>query len=181
MKSHGSVGDTKQLRERKRPRLQFLFDSMRKTTLLRTALVVAFLAWMAGWFWTFGYSFSSNFFRHNLDSRFPLVFMKLLAVAVPPLSGYWAVTRTIGHKMGAIKAFLVNLAVSAVPLLVFAAVLEIWLAIARRQGELAFEADEAMGIGIDFLFCQAAFLATNLIVASTLVAWQLIERNRTCA
>jgi hypothetical protein len=34
--------------------------------------------------------------------------------------------------------------------------------VARRAGKPGFEADEAMGIDIVFLFCRAAWIAANL-------------------
>ncbi len=93
--------------------------------------------------------------------------------------GYWVVTRTIDQKVNAIRAFLVNLVISGLPLLLSWTVYTIWLAIASNAGRLAFEADTAMGIGIVFLFCLLVFLVENLAIVCFLVAWTLLRRNKT--
>jgi len=38
------------------------------------------------------------------------------------------------------------------------------LFVARTKGELAFEANEAMGIGIIWLLCLAIFIGVNMVV-----------------
>lgn len=149
----------------------------RMQRIIRILLVVAFIGWMVGWSQALGFSFSSSFFRYHSGSRLPILVMALLAVAVPPLSGYWAVTRTIRKEIGAIKACFINLVISGLPLVISWSVLTLWIMIARRAGKLAFEADDAMGIGIQFLFCQAAFLASNLAVVCIVVVWNLLKRN----
>lgn len=35
-----------------------------------------------------------------------------------------------------------------------------------------------MGIGIVFLFCQAAWIAANLVAICTIVVWKVIEGKR---
>ena len=136
-------------------------------------LILAFGAWMAFWFWAFTFQFSSSFFRYHLDSRVPITAMALLAVAVAPLSGYRAITRSIHRKCGPIQAVGVHLLVSAVPIGLFWGVTTLWVVLARRLGSLAFEADEAMGYGIDFMLCFGVFLASNMIVVGTLIIWKL--------
>jgi len=86
--------------------------------LRRTVLIFAFVAWMAGWFRSFSLQFSSGFFDHHLNTRAPFLLIALLAVAVPPLSGYWAVTRAVCQKVGAVQAAAAILAISAVPVFV---------------------------------------------------------------
>ena len=105
----------------------------------------------------------------------------MLSIAVPPLSGYWVVTRTLDQKVNVMRAFVVNLVVSGLPILLSWAVYSIWLAIARNEGRLAFEADTAMGIGIVYLFCLLVFIVENILVVCFLVVWTLyvkIKRER---
>ena len=141
-------------------------------------MITAFGVWIVVWLRVFGFTFSANSFRHLHGTRLTILIMVMTAVMVPVVSGYWAVTRTIERKVGALKACIVNLVVSGVPLVILWSVLAVWIRVARRAGKLAFEADEAMGIGIEFLFCQAAWLATNLVVIFILVVWRLIDRKR---
>lgn len=141
-------------------------------------LFAAFVIWIVVWLRVFGFSFSANSFRHLQGTRLTILIMAMAAVTVPLVSGYWAVTRTMRRRVGALKACIVNLVASALPLIVFWSVLSVWLRVARNAGELAFEADEAMGIGIEFLFCEAAWLATNLVVICTISVWKLVDRKR---
>ena len=102
----------------------------------------------------------------------------MLSIAVPPLSGYWVVTRTLDQKVSVMRAFVVNLVVSGLPLLLSWAVDSIWLAIAHNSGRLAFEADTAMGIGIVYLFCLLVFIVENILVVGFLVVWTLYMKKK---
>lgn len=104
--------------------------------MLRPALFVAFLAWMAIWFWAFSFAYSSSFFQYDLGTCLPFLFLSLLAAAVPPLSSYWVLARTIRIKSSATRAGLLNLVISALPLLLFSAVYFLWVFFFRDQGEL---------------------------------------------
>lgn len=141
-------------------------------------MAAALGVWVVVWLRVFGFTFSANSFRHLHGTRLAILIMTMGAVTVPVISGYWAVTRAIRRQTGVLKACIVNLVVSGVPLVVFWSVFAVWIRVARRAGKLAFEADEAMGIGIEFLFCQAAFLATNLVVICTILGWKLIDGKR---
>ena len=146
--------------------------------IIQILLIVAFIAWMVEWFGGFGFSFGSRLFQHP-NSRLLSLFLSMVAIAVPPLSGYWVVTRTLDQKVSAIRAFVVNLVISGLPVFLFWAVHAIWIAVARNAGWLAFQADTAMGIGIDFLFCLFVFLIANLAIVFFLVAYTLVRRNKT--
>jgi hypothetical protein len=148
---------------------------MRK--IIQILLVVAFIAWLYAWLGAFGFSFSSRLFQQPISRLFSLL-LEMLSIAVPPLSGYWVVTRTLGQKVSAMRAFVVNLVISGLPLLLSWAVYSIWLAIARNAGRLAFEADTAMGIGIVYLFCLLVFLVENILVVCFLVVWTLHVKNK---
>jgi hypothetical protein len=141
--------------------------------IIQILLVVAFIAWLCA----LGFSFSSRLFQQP-NSRLLSLLLEMLAIAAPPLSGYWVVTRTLDHKVSAMRTFVVNLVVSGLPLLLSRSVYSIWLAIARNAGRLAFEADTAMGIGIVYLFCLLVFLVENFLVVCFLVVWTLYVKNK---
>jgi hypothetical protein len=145
--------------------------------MLRPALFVAFLAWMAIWFWAFSLAYSSSFFQYDLGTRLPFLFLSLLAVAVPPPSSYWVVSRTIRMKSSATRAGLINLVVSALPLLLFSAVYFLWVYLFQGPGRVAFEADEAMAIGIDFALCMGVFVATNVLLWLVFFGIQVLGRR----
>lgn len=144
-------------------------------TFYRIVLIGLFLAWMAGWFWIFTFAFSSGFFKYHLDTRLPILFLALLAVAVPPLSGYWAINRTIRQKIHPARSFFLNLLLSGLPVFGFWAVFALWVKIAHGFGKVPFEADEAMGNGIDFMLCLAVYIASNIVVAFTLFSRKILE------
>ncbi len=144
---------------------------------LRTFLIVAFIVWMGGWFWAFSFAYSSSFFKYHLGTRLPFLVLALVAVTVPPLSGYWAVTRTLRRKISVIRAVGLNLGFSGLPLSVFWVVHAIWLKLGTGPGRSAFEADEAMGVGIDFLLCLTVFVATNGTVMCILALLSLLRRG----
>lgn len=144
---------------------------------MQVFLVAVFFVWLIAWLDAFGFSFSARLFQQP-NSRLLSLSLDMLAIAVPPLSGYWVVTRTLDRKVSVIRAFVVNLLISGLPIFLSWAVYEIWLAIARNEGRLAFEADTAMGIGITFLFCLLVFLIENLAVVCFLVILTLFRKNR---
>ena len=145
--------------------------------IIQFLLVVAFIAWLYAWLGVFGFSFSSRLFQQP-NSRLLSLFLEMLSISVPPLSGYWVVTRTLDQKVNVMRAFVVNLVVSGLPILLSWAVYSIWLAIARNEGRLAFEADTAMGIGIVYLFCLLVFIVENILVVCFLVVWTLYVKNK---
>lgn len=145
---------------------------------LQILLTLVFVAWMIFWFWAFTFQYSLSFFQHHLGTRIPITSMALLAVAVAPLSAYRAIARTIRRKSKPISSICWHLLVSAVPFGLFWIVTTLWVLLARRAGRLAFEADEAMGFGIDFMLCLWVFVTSNLVVACTLTAWKLNDWKR---
>lgn len=134
------------------------------------------MVWLYIWLGAFGYSLSSRLFQQPNSRLFSLL-LNMVAIAVPPLAGYWVVTRTLDRKVSAIYAFIVNLVTSGLPLFLSWVIYSIWLAIARNAGRLAFEADTAMGNGITFLFCLLVFLVENFAVICFLVIWTLLKKK----
>jgi hypothetical protein len=145
---------------------------------VRVLLIGALVGWIAVWLPVFGLSFSPSIFQYHRGTRLPALILSLLAIAVPPVSGYWAVTRTIWRKAGALRAFGTNLVVSGAPVFLYWSYHAIVLHLARKKGELAFEADEAMGIGIIYLLCVAIFVGLNVVVGIVLIGIQVMRRRR---
>ncbi len=141
-------------------------------------LVIAFVVWVVEWFWWFGFSFSSRIFQQP-NWRLISLSLEMLAIAVPPLSSYWVVLRTLDRRLGEIRAFVINFVVSGFPVVVLWAHLELWVLSAKKAGEIYISADTAMGVGITFLFCFSAFIAINIAVACFLVVYALFRKNRT--
>lgn len=59
--------------------------------------------------------------------------------------------------------------VSAAPVALFFGVSVVWKALSRHSRSLMIEADEAMGIGIDFMICIGVVLLSYFIVGGALV------------
>lgn len=145
-------------------------------------LILVFSAWMIFWLWAFTFQYSLSFFQHHLATRIPITSIALLAVAVAPLSAYRAIGHTIRRKSGPISSICWHLLVSGAPVGLFWGVTFLWVILSRRAGKLAFEADEAMGYGINFMLCFWVFLTSNLIVVCTVAAWKFNDwRNRMCS
>jgi hypothetical protein len=147
------------------------------TRLIRPLLALLYAAWLAAWFWTFSFGFSSSFFAYHLGTRIPVLLLGLIAIAVPPLSCYRTVSRALNGTLSPLKAALLNLVASGAPLLLFWGVLALWVQLARLAGHSAFEADEAMGNGIVFLFCVGVFLAAAFGVPLILGLVELWRRR----
>ena len=130
--------------------------------MIRALLLTVFVAWVAGWFWVFSFAYSDSFFEYHLETRLPFLLLALLAVSVPPLSGFAVLKRFLAAKLPAVRARLVHLFVTSLPIALFWAVYAAWVALARGFGRLAFEADEAMGIGIDFAICIGVVAVANV-------------------
>ncbi len=107
--------------------------------------------------------------------------LEMLIIAVPPLSGYWVVTRTIDHSVSAIRAFAVNLLLSGLPVFSLWAFYGTWVRAARESGQIYISADSAMGDGIIFWFCFLVFLIANLAVTCFLIVYALFSKNKTKA
>jgi hypothetical protein len=132
--------------------------------MMRVVLAIAFAAWIAVWFWAFSFAFSASYFWYHLPSRLTFFLLALASAAAPPLSGFWVIKRFAAHRFSAFKGCVTHLLVTAIPVLLFWGVGSASVLIANRFGRLAFEADEAMGIGLQFLMCVAVFLAGNVLL-----------------
>jgi hypothetical protein len=143
---------------------------MRINTSVRALLLVLYAVWMAFWFWFFSFQYGSGFFQYHLDTRLPFLALSLLAVAVAPLSGYFFISCVGRGAMGIGRASLFHVLASTAPLGLFGCVSAVWMAVASYGGRPAFEADEAMGIGIDFMVCVGVVLLSYLVVGPVIMA-----------
>ena len=146
--------------------------------LLRWALALAYLAWLAFWFWAFSFAYSDSFFDYNRWTRVPALLLALGAVAVPPLSAWTVLRKTHGGSWSKVTAWTVNLALTGLPLAVFWGLMAAAVLIARAFGRNAFSADDAMGVGIDFMLCAAVVVAFNVAVGAWLLGCHLYGRRR---
>jgi hypothetical protein len=146
--------------------------------LARALLLVLFAVWVAVWFWFFSFQYSPGFFQYHLDTRLPFLALSLLAVVVAPLSGYFFISRTVRGVLNASRAALFHALVSAAPLGLFWCVSAAWVAVARHGGRLAFEADEAMGRGIDFMVCVGVVLLSYFVVGAVLLVSAFVRGRK---
>ena len=132
-------------------------------------LALGFALWVVAWFWFFSFQYSSGFFRYHLDTRLPFLALSILVVIVAPLSGYWWLKQFLRYRIGGVRAVVYHALVSAAPLALFGCVHASWLSLANRTGRTAFEADEAMGIGINFIVCTNVVLLSYVLVGIAMI------------
>lgn len=144
---------------------------------LRMLLMIAFVTWMIGWFWAFTFARSDSFFEHHLGTRLTFLLLALLSVAVPPLSDFTLLKRVSTKRSSALSAAIVHLLVTISPIFLYWAAYASWVVVARRSGRIAFEADETMGIGIDFAVCIGLFVVANVLFWLALPAMQALRKR----
>jgi hypothetical protein len=138
-------------------------DALRIT--LRVAPGAALLLWNAFAFWLFSFSFSSGFFEYNLRSRLPTFLAAFFAAVAIPLSAavQWRrARRTATTRLGAGFAHAIVTALSIAPLTLASAILS------RAPSPWRLEADDAMGVGIDFMMLLGIALTSLIVLAVTL-------------
>ena len=146
--------------------------------LLRWALVVAYLGWAGFWFWAFSFAYSDSFFRYNLATRLPVLLLALGAVAVPPWSAWMVLRKARSGTWSKMMAWAVHLMVTTLPLAAFWALTSAAVLIARAFGANAFSADDAMGVGIDFMVCAAVVVAFDIAIGAWLLGSHLYRTHR---
>jgi len=144
-----------------------------RARLVRAGLGVALLAWAGFAFWLFSFSFSSSFFRWNLAARLgPFVGAWLAAVALP-VAGAWELAGFARGRRGALAAWLRHLGWTVLAFVPFLAV----TALQRRLSDpFRLSADDAMGVGIDFLILVV--LAAGFASAQAAALAGLVARRR---
>jgi len=128
---------------------------------------IALVAWGAFWFWAFSWQYSSSFFRYSLASRLP-AFLAMLgaAVALAWSAGrqWWRFRRGERSRLAAFGRHLLATGVAlGVPFGVLAA-----LRLGPRS--LRPSADDAMGIGLDYLAVLAIAIAAALVLGVALAS-----------
>ena len=129
-------------------------------------LLIVLAGWVAAWFWVFSFGYSNGFFRYHLETRIPFLILSLIAVSVAPVSTFLCWRRYAAGRIGRLRTLLTNLGITLVPLAMF------WLSFLALRfvpgpmaGHVLIEADEAMGIGIDFGLCVGVVLIFNILLA----------------
>lgn len=133
---------------------------------IRGILGAGLVAWAAFAFWLFSYSFSSSFFRYNQPSRLPPFIAACLGAIVIPVSGFVQWRRVRRRSASPLAAALFHVAVSTValgPLVIVAAIL------AHAPEPWHPSADDAMGVGIDFLILVG--IALTSVIVMSIVLW----------
>ena len=146
--------------------------------LLRWGLVVAYLCWAGFWFWAFSFAYSDSFFRYNLATRLPVLLLVLGAVAVPPWSDWMVLRKAHSGAWSRVTAWAVHLTATALPLAVFWGLTAAAVLVARAFGASAFGADDAMGVGIDFMLCAAVVVAFDVAIGAGLLGSHLYRTRR---
>jgi hypothetical protein len=136
---------------------------------MRFVRLIALFLWTAVAFWVFSFSFSSSFFEYSLPSRLPPFLAALAGAVALPISAYWqwARARRGASRLGAWLAHVACGALCLVPLAVTSAVM------ARLPSPFRLSGDDAMGVGITFLF-----LALAAVVSAVVLGMLMIVRRR---
>jgi F0F1-type ATP synthase membrane subunit c/vacuolar-type H+-ATPase subunit K len=136
----------------------------------RLAVWAAGAMWMAFWFWAFSFAYSDSFFAYDRHSRLP-VFAAALLGAGGILGSAVAQWRAVRSVVGACLRHAVGVAASLCPLVAVSAL--------QRQAGPPWRpsADDAMGVGIDFLLLMGAGIASLAVLASGLTVRKLWLRR----
>lgn len=131
------------------------------------------VAWAAFAFWLFSFSYSSSFFRWNLAARLGPFLGAWLAAVAFPVAAAWEISRYARGRHGALVAWLRQLGWTVLAFLPFLAV----TALQRRLPDpFRLSADDAMGVGIDFLILLV--LAGGFLCAESAALAGLAVRRR---
>jgi hypothetical protein len=133
-----------------------------RTLVIRLSLAIAAAAWAIFSFWLFSFSFSDSFFQYNLPSRLPPFLAAVFSALVIPVSGarqWLRVRQAATTRLRAWLAHAVATGVSLLPFVLAAAFL------AKAPAPWKLSADDAMGLGIDFLMLLGMALISLLVVA----------------
>lgn len=148
---------------------------MRGASVAKLGAAVATLAWTTFWFWAFSFAYSDSFFVYNRHSRIPtFVAALLIAVLIPwsaALQG-WRFARSGRRGMLAILAHLGTC-------LVLLACLPAVSGVLRRSGPpWRASADDAMGVGIDFLMLLGLAVVSVIVLGAPVAVTSLRQRGR---
>lgn len=140
----------------------------RRRRIADVAVVAAGLGWTGFWFWAFSFGFTDSFFVYNRHSRIPPLIAATLAAA-GIFASFIVQWRRSGSILGASLRHVAYVVVAMVPFLLLPALLKY----APRPWRPS--ADDAMGIGIDFLVLTALAMASAVLLPAALAvrnAWR---------
>lgn len=124
-------------------------------------------------FRVFSFGFSDSFFEYNLHSRLPPFLAAWLAAVAIAISGFAQWRQVRSGRTSAMRAWWFHVlaaAASLVPLLAVAAILH------RAPPPWHLSADDAMGVGIDWLML-VGFALLSLVVEAVVLALARPRRN----
>lgn len=130
----------------------------------RICVALAALVWTGFAVWLFSFSFSDHYFKYSLPSRLPPFLAALFSALVIPVSGarqFLHVQHARATRVQAWFTHAVVTALSVLPLMLTSALLS------RAPEPWKISGDDAMGVGIDFLFLLAiAILSIFLLTVA---------------
>ena len=129
---------------------------------IKAAKAAAFAGWVVLAFWALSLSYSSSFFEYNLPSRLPPFLAAFAATVALPISAHVQWQRVTREKISPLRGWLLHCVVATglfVPLVAVASLL------ARAPAPWHLSADDAMGVGIDFLLLLTAAIASSVVLA----------------
>lgn len=136
-----------------------------QSVMTRICVILAALAWTGFAIWLFGFSFSDHYFEYSLPSRLPPFLAALFSALVIPVSGarqFLHVRRTQTTRVQAWFTHAIVTALSILPLMLTSALLS------RAPEPWKLSGDDAMGVGIDFLFLSAIAIFSILLLTVAL-------------
>lgn len=133
----------------------------------RTSVAIAALAWALFCIWLFSFSFSDRFFEYNLPSRLPPFLAAVASAMAIPVSGVRQWLRARHGKVTRLRAWMTHVIASAASMLPFVLVVAIG---SKAPTPWRPSADDAMGLGIDFVMLIGIGLVSLLLCGLALAA-----------
>ena len=136
---------------------------MTHSAVARLVAAAALVAWSAFWFWAFSFAYSDSFFEYNRHTRIPTFVAVLVAAILIPVSAFswWPDSSGSGFRalVGHVMTCLVVLALPAI----------VTGLLSRADHPWHLEADDAMGVGIDFLLLLGIAVSSVVVMVGAIV------------
>lgn len=132
----------------------------------RVGWTAALLGWSAFAFWAFSLSYSTSYFEYSLASRLPPFLAAFVGAVAIPVSVWYQLQRVGRSRHSMVRAWVMHVCTSiaaVAPLAAIAAVLS------RIRGPMHLSGDDAMGVGLNFIFLTATALFSVLFLTVVLV------------
>jgi ankyrin repeat protein len=128
------------------------------TAVARVVAVASLVAWSAFWFWAFSFAYSDSFFEYNRHTRIAAFVAVLLSAILLPISAvYWWLRPSASVFWPLLGHIATSLVVLALPAAVTAV-------LSRADPPWHLSADDAMGVGIDYLFLLGIAIASLVVM-----------------